>query len=288
MHRCGLAGNFLARLFSLDLRIAPLVPARVVTDTWRDTLEERTKYYTFRKQAEDDRWYDIHTNLHWGSPAIFKYGRYPIILKRIHPYQLLDDSLNVIEVQLADTAFSNFWIVDFYKNNMDCFNINSPIPPYSYSPVAYVDLDKFFDLDLWKEEYLRVCELVEITAHINEATLIHRSWYDLRVAPIIEKFKDSESSLNLDELQQERTLLDTVGRINDTDELIYATDFGRRITYTATWLEEYNALKGADWPDIAIDTELLSLPDSIIQEIMEMNPHSIMHKLVDLKFINLI
>jgi hypothetical protein len=277
IYQPGFAGHLLTYLFSLDNSTAFIKPESIKID---DTLTNRLNCYSFDNAVKFDHWSKFHLfmdNFAGPSPHLNSSK----IVYSIHPNDAAYGRLyffdKILLVTLSYNDFCNFWLVETKKNWRDFPIIikedveKENIIKNKYSPIE-INLDCFLDTTTWFDEYVRINKLLNLPV-ITAAEELYDSWYKVRVLPYIEKFKTltpdqkkfyCTARINLENnipVSIDGTLLGS--QINKLVEL----ESLQQLEMHKEFVDFYNLVRGADWPDCGNINDFYNIPAWIHAEI---------------------
>lgn len=196
------AGHFIAQLLTLDEKTIP-------NSTNEISLNARLNHYNFsnsKKFAHYSLFHQKH-NQPWKTEEEFKNFEKVgcnIHIFNTHPqyYTNVPESNTNMLCCLSYDDFSNFWLQYSKKS----FGANWPPLPTTFdieclkkliknNNVVKIAIDKFLNTDTWFSEYERISNFLSLKVFKDEAQVLYKSWYDVRVKKahqIFEKLSNTE------------------------------------------------------------------------------------------------
>jgi hypothetical protein len=198
----GHAGNFVARLFSLGNETMPLLQKTVLQSSLESEQEipvdfDRLENYRFSTvPAKFHNWQQFHRsfadykeNLHYQKVNLFGTSQYSRIVFPVHPYEFGNDFIDhgnsefyYVDLDLevwgewADSEQEKlqFLVRTLEKNEFENFKNQHSMQAISLDQLLH-------SRDSFLEEYCRVCDLMKISPHIEQALWLREDWMSVRV-----------------------------------------------------------------------------------------------------------
>jgi len=244
----GFGGNFLTLLMSLDPITVPYIHRT-------NDVFERLKFYNFNNSKKFDHWAQFHRNYH-GSYFIDKSNPQILITRSHWGYTDFAD----YAVDLSYDDFPNYWLIST-RERWRQFPVLMPgdfdIEINKRSLLSYknISLDSFLYRDFWKDEYLRICNLMNLPVQMKAAEILYNSWYQIRVAPLAEDFKKLSISEKLSYYHKRKDQ-----ELNPPKN---------RWNHSIPFKEAFYLLRGDGWPECSSEEDFDNFPDFVKKELIE-------------------
>ena len=260
----GFAGHLLQYLLGLDLSVVPVINQLMDNDSMNSRLEE----YSFSNLVSRLDWQNFHTRHDSDRVSIDTWLAtcYQTAVEAWHPSHIdklithPDVEYKIFVVELAMSEFACFWIGNA-REQWDNFPVIHPKHTVALEDIKsqykydVINIDCFFEQSTWLDEYVRVCNLMNISPCITEATVLFNTWYDLRVSSQKEQFAKLTA-------EQRQTYVNN--RINN-----YQINHLKLPSNVAHWQHAYNAVKDPSWPDCLTPEDYYRLPLQIQRELTD-------------------
>ena len=199
IYQPGFAGHLMKCLFSLALNTVRLLPHHNKSP---DSPAIRASDYSFRNASAYRHWCDFHMDFDSSfdeeDPSVS--GIYCIADHPLHIWNSIkrhaaneSSELCYFKSELSYSPFNNYWLVrtkEIFNNfpKLHLRDIESErLLTEKFSPEP-ISVDAFLSLDTWHEEYSRINKLMGLQ-DVPEANEFYLDWYNIRVRPLIEEFK---------------------------------------------------------------------------------------------------
>ena len=254
IHLPGFGGNFLKSLFSLDPTTTPWNQI----DYDNDNPTNRVECYlsVLHGNKKINHWLDLQQKT-ISAPN----DRFETTITSIHPQQFsfeIDAQENINQrflVGLPWDDFSNYWLMDT-KENLD-FQLARQAPNEEKNlrlikrkfDLELISISPFLNFDGWVDEYVKISNKMGVNSYPDQAEKLYQAWYQLRVKSLKNKFhelsKQDKSNYCAKRLKEEQR--------GSPDN----------------WQIFYENVRDSAWPDCDTESEFISLPDHIKQELIE-------------------
>lgn len=209
LYNPGYAGNFLARLFSLDHSVIPQLPESMLRDCVRSgqypDINDRAEFYSFDSvKTNYKNWQDFHrdwTTFNTNNSADFYRWLHDLtigkdsvsaIIYAIHPHEFNKSLRDIHQIKNKDFYYVSLnlekyqlWINQAQEKLGFVYRDNE-LQLGSMLPTAFnmkeISLTRMLDSESeFLDEYQRVCELMGIPAEKEKALTLYQGWRKTRV-----------------------------------------------------------------------------------------------------------
>ena len=197
MYLPGHAGNFLTRLFSLGTETLPHLPVKLLEHYIRTgkpdnhlnrlelySFQDAFKYYDWQEFHRD--WADFHYSNKYELVNVFYNSKYAITYA-IHPFEfkMFEHGINLLdqtEFYYVDLDLTKYgaWVDSQQQKLKFCLRDNELDDFYKLKqqyPIQAISLTKMLEsTDEFLKEYTRVCNLMKLQPHIDQALALYLDW----------------------------------------------------------------------------------------------------------------
>jgi len=250
----GFGGNFLESVFSLDPTTTPWSQIDYANDNPTNRVECYLSLLHGHKKI--NHWLDLQQKT-TSAPN----DRFETTITSIHPHPFsfeIDAQENINQrflVELKWDDFSNYWLMAT-KENLD-FQLARQAPKEEKRirlikkkfELESISLNAFLNYNSWTDEYVKTSHKMGIKSYPDQAVKLYQAWYQLRVEPLKNTF-GSLTKQNISDYRAKRLREDQRGS-------------------PSNWQIFYENVRDSAWPDCDKESEFISLPDHIKQELIE-------------------